>query len=149
MTETVENNTKLTKDVIRSNVLIFYPQTTDEAATIQRKLFEIAGCAWRHGGSRDNQKPRELSACVQGGIMVYSGWLYSGVDRNARRTGMVCTVQQLDENYVPPLSVAEQSEMAQAFNRLSDRVEELEAQVADAVKPAVKAAAAARAPKAV
>jgi hypothetical protein len=39
----IENNTQITEEILHNNTLLFQPKTTDEAAFIQQKLFELGG----------------------------------------------------------------------------------------------------------
>ncbi len=97
-----ENTAKITKELCQNNVLLFYPQTTDEAEFIQRKIFDL-GFAWSYGSKVDN-----LDECVSGGMVLDHGTLYYSPDNVSKEKGLLCTSSQLDENYIAPPTLEQQ-----------------------------------------
>ena len=77
------------------------------------------GFKWSDG-TKDVQYVNE---CVQKGILLDHGELYYNPSKSDRN--ILCTVQQLDENYMPPL----ERKVTDMFNTLMARMDALQAQM--------------------
>jgi len=122
----IENNTQITKEILGNNILIFQPKTPDEAAFIQQKIFELGG-VWGETKRRERVKVQSLGDCVATGMVVKNGQLYYNPSNESKSHGVLCTSEQLDKSYVPPLSTQERSAFAEAFAQVSEEL----AQVSD------------------
>jgi len=100
----MEENDILTKEFCDNNILLFYPKTPEEAEFIQYKIFEM-GYAW--GGS-EGTRICNLEECVSKGMVLKHGGLYYNPDANSKNSGIVCTSEQFDKNYRPPLTLEQQ-----------------------------------------
>ena len=125
-----ENKQKITPELLKDNKLVFYPKTTMEAVFIQRMLFEL-GCKWYWDKSA---RLSFVEDCVGRGIEVHDGKLFCG-EFSGPREALLCTSAQFDKPfdekdiknlYVP----ANQTFILELFNRLSERIDALNNEVA-------------------
>lgn len=112
---------KLTREFCLNKTLIFYPGTVQEAIAVQKGLFNL-GFIWADG-VEDVQKAHE---CAETGIVLEDNKIYYHPSSETKRKGTVCSVQQLDSNYISP----DQSFMLDLFNKMSARIDALTAEVA-------------------
>lgn len=102
-----KNTDKITKEFCKDKILIFAPQTTREAEFIQRKIFEMGYDWW----SRKDNHVQYLEESVLWGMVLSDGELTWQVSRETPEIALLCTADQLDENW--------------AVADLSERVKEL------------------------
>jgi hypothetical protein len=125
----IENNTQITTEILSYNDLIFQPKTIDEAVFIQEKIFELGGAWFDQGKKKQNIKL--LAQCVSGGMYTINGWLNTRPGDEVKKVGILCTSEQFDEAYVPPLSAKEQGELARAFNGVKAKLTEVTAELSE------------------
>lgn len=112
---------KLTKEFCDTHDICFHPQSPDEARVIQEHLFKM-GYKWRQG----EQHPLYLEELANGSIHVSGGFLTCSTSGRSTQ-GIVCTVEQFDENYMPP----EQKFIFDLFNKMSERLDKIEQRLDD------------------
>ena len=120
------NDQKITREFCKGKTLIFYPQTQEEAAFIQRRIFAL-GFKWPSGSTEVGK----LADCVSHGILLNAGSvLYHSPASTNLDVGLLCTSAQFDENHLPP----EQVFIREQFNKLAARIEEIAKDVAEIKK---------------
>ena len=119
------NTEKITPESCKGKTLLFYPQTEEEAAFIQRRIFAL-GFKW----SANRVEVQETAGCVQKGMVLEDTTLYFNPTSENREKGFLCTSAQFDENYLPP----EQVFIREQFNKLAARIEEIAKDVAEIKK---------------
>lgn len=72
------------------HVVTFYPKNQDEAAAIQRALFEL-GPVWSTGVP----EVRNLAALVRDGMTVADGQIFVGVDPRDATSAVACSAGDL------------------------------------------------------
>ena len=112
------NKEKLTKEVLERNPCIFFPETVDELLFIHGTL-KALGFYDYSGVTRESQ-----AEFMKEGIAVRSSSIVKGSGVYGRDL-LFCRSDQFEEPYISP---SEQRLMA-AFNKLSERLERLEAEI--------------------
>jgi len=117
-----ENTQKITKEFCCNRSLIFFPETKEEAAYIQEKLFAM-GYAWESG----RKTASFIDGCLQHGVILKNEIIYHGPDSNMSRY-FVCKSSQLPggQKFMPPV---EQESLREEFNELSKLVREMSKKV--------------------
>lgn len=116
-----KNTEKITPEMMRRERLVFYPATQEEAAVIQERLIAMGG-KW---GGEHGANAAELENCVQKGFLCERGTFY--YNPSSSSSSLLCTVNQLDENYMPP----DRAFLMEQFNKMTACIEGLTAQVAE------------------
>jgi hypothetical protein len=73
---------------------------------------------------------RSFSSWEESGAVAKNGQLYYSPNSESKSHGILCTSEQLDKSYVPPMSAKEQSEFRAAFEKVTDRLAAVEKQLA-------------------
>ena len=110
------NTAVITKEFCKGKTLIFFPQTEEEAASIQRKIFAM-GYNW---GNNCGASIRDTSGSVSGGMVLDEQGLLWTIPRERHfATGLLCASDQLDEKYLSP----DRAFMLELFNKLSAKID--------------------------
>ena len=109
------NTEKITPEFCKGKTLLFYPQTEEEAAFIQRRIFAL-GFKW----SANRVEVQETAGCVQKGMVLEDTTLYFNPTSENREKGFLCTSAQFDEVFV-----SFEQKVLEQFNKLSARIEEI------------------------
>ena len=113
----MKNNTAvITKEFCKGKTLIFFPQTEEEAAFIQRKIFAM-GYRWVED---PGTSVRHISESVNTGMVLdEKGFLWFNPSAKSLATGLLCTSDQFDEKYLSP----DRTFMLEQFNKLSAKID--------------------------
>jgi hypothetical protein len=82
-----KNMAKITKELCENETLVFYPETAEEAAFIQNKLFEMGFKCGKSGDTRI----QNLELCVEKGMVLKNGGLYANPTEESRNNCIICT----------------------------------------------------------
>jgi hypothetical protein len=115
------NKEKITREFCRGKTLLFFPTSTEEAAFIQRKLFDM-GFKWcKEFGTRISFE----KDCVSSGMTLdEKGSLWTDSLPKHKEKGLVCTSSQFDKSYISPEDL-----MLEQFNKLSARIDAISQKV--------------------
>src|SRR5690606_1338530 len=94
------------------------PEVPDEAITIQERILAM-GFKWADGA----ESVQKVNESVQKGLLLDHGKLYYHPSKSDKNT--LCTVHQLDEDYLSPSD----RRMQDMFNALMARMDDLQAQM--------------------
>jgi hypothetical protein len=107
-----ENTEKITREFCKNKNLIFYPKTEEEAAFIQRKIFDM-GYDWIN--PHEERGVIRTKKCVEMGMTLWNGDLYYNVRESDKRGGgLLCTSGQFEE------APTAETEIARRISGLSD-----------------------------
>ena len=106
VSEFQENKEKITKEFCKDKTLIFFPEDEKEAMHIQKRLFNM-GYAWNAGDYEEAFNIFNPAACVDNGIVLSKGELFDGLTSEDYLDGIICTAEQLADDYVGPAEIAE------------------------------------------
>ncbi len=81
---------RIDAEFLCDHVVTFHPNTQDEAAAIQRALFDL-GPVWSTGVP----EVRNLAALVREGMTVADGQIFVGIDPRDAATAVACTAHDL------------------------------------------------------
>lgn len=81
---------RITADFLCENIVTFRPQNRDEAAAIQRALFEL-GPVWSLGVP----EVLYLQQAVREGMTVADGQIFIGIDPRDAKVAVACTAADL------------------------------------------------------
>jgi hypothetical protein len=109
------NQEPITRALVETNDLVFYPKTENEAIFIQQRLFEL-GARWgSHGAVVD-----EVANCIAKGMICKRGeLLYNPV---LSEPYLHCTSEQFSQDFVPP----ERAFLIEQFRIIAERLERIE-----------------------
>jgi len=114
-----ENTDKVSIETVQGKFLFFYPLTAADAEELLNKLRD-AGFTPRAKSST----PLTAENMVKDGIGVLEGEFFCNPNRDwkgAPRGNWMCTIDQIDSDYLPPV----QRMMLDLFNQMSARIDAL------------------------
>jgi hypothetical protein len=96
------NHEKITREFCEGKTLLFYPKNRDEVVAIQERLHEM-GFQWPDKYPKDHvfDAPAFIKPCVESGmIALKNGIIIYNDDRSNQWNGLLCTADQLKDNFV-------------------------------------------------
>jgi len=125
-----ENAQLLTREYCKGKTLLFYPKNRAEAEGIQAAFFDM-GYFW---GSNHGQFIKFTDACLEKGMLFLDDVLYTSPLPQHIANGLLCQPHQLPTADPEKYMMSDRQFMIDLFNRLSDRLDAIEAKI-DAALP--------------